>query len=543
MKKNSFINGAFIATFAIIIVKIIGVLYLIPFYAIVGEEGGALYGYAYNIYMIFLGVSSAGLPFAVSKLMSEYEALGYNSTKKRALKIIFKFISIISAVAFLILFIFAPSFAQLIVGSNVTSSYLKDVVFVIRMVSFALLIIPYLSITKGFLQGHKFITPGSISQIIEQIVRVIIILVGSFLIVKVFKFHINLAIGVSAFAAFIGGLVAYIYLYIIMKKNKKKIFTSEKVLKEEKVITNKIIIKKIITYSIPFIITGVAFSIYNFTDMVLVRRTLTDILGYSLTKADTITAVYSTWASKLLAIVIAISTGLTTSLLPNIVQSYTKKDVDDVNNKVNKSIQILLLLIVPITIFVSMTSLSIWTMFYGSSEYGGILLRVYIFTALATAISTLANNILQGLSKYKVVYIVTLSGLLLNIVMDIPLILLFDKLNLFPVWGASISTIISMSLAGITSFIYLKKNVNLNYRSTIRMIPSILISYIVFIGIILILSMFIPLNLNNRLIQIPILIIYGVISFGLYFFINYKNKNIEKVLGKKGLLNIIKRKK
>ena len=65
MKKNGFMEGAIIATIAIIISKVLGVLYVIPFYKIIGEQGGALYGYAYNIYNIFLIISSAGIPLAI----------------------------------------------------------------------------------------------------------------------------------------------------------------------------------------------------------------------------------------------------------------------------------------------------------------------------------------------------------------------------------------------------------------------------------------------------------------------------------------------
>ena len=70
-------KGAFIATFGVVITKIIGILYVIPFYKIIGEQGGALYGYAYNIYSIFLGISTAGIPLAISKITSEYNTLGY----------------------------------------------------------------------------------------------------------------------------------------------------------------------------------------------------------------------------------------------------------------------------------------------------------------------------------------------------------------------------------------------------------------------------------------------------------------------------------
>ena len=70
MKKKSFLEGALIATFGIVLVKIIGLIYVIPFNAIIGEQGGALYGYGYNIYQLFLSISSAGFPFAISKMTS-----------------------------------------------------------------------------------------------------------------------------------------------------------------------------------------------------------------------------------------------------------------------------------------------------------------------------------------------------------------------------------------------------------------------------------------------------------------------------------------
>ena len=53
MKKNSFLQGTIIASIAIIFIKILGALYVIPFYKIIGEQGGSLYSYAYNIYNLF----------------------------------------------------------------------------------------------------------------------------------------------------------------------------------------------------------------------------------------------------------------------------------------------------------------------------------------------------------------------------------------------------------------------------------------------------------------------------------------------------------
>ena len=100
LKKNTFIQGAFIATLGIVISKILGIIYVIPFYAIIGDQGGALYGYAYNIYSIFLGISQAGLPLAMSKIISEYNALGYYETKEKAYKIGKRFLNILGLVCF-----------------------------------------------------------------------------------------------------------------------------------------------------------------------------------------------------------------------------------------------------------------------------------------------------------------------------------------------------------------------------------------------------------------------------------------------------------
>ena len=185
MKKNTFMEGAIIATIGIIIVKVIGLFYVIPFNAIIGEQGGALYGYAYNIYQLFLSISSVGFPFAISKITSEYTALGYKNAVKKTYNLAIKIISVISLIIFILLFVFAPQIGKLIIGDVTGGNTYEDIAFVIRVVSFAILVVPFLSVTKGFLQGHKYISPTSISQIIEQVVRVAVILIGSYLALRV----------------------------------------------------------------------------------------------------------------------------------------------------------------------------------------------------------------------------------------------------------------------------------------------------------------------------------------------------------------------
>lgn len=528
MKKNSFIEGTIIATLSILIVRAIGIVYVIPFNAIIGERGGALYGYAYNIYQLFLSISTAGFPFAISKITSEYNALGYKKSVYDTYTLAIRIISIISIVIFVLLFIFAPQIGKIIVGSNTQGNTYSDIAFVIRMVSFAILVIPFLSVTRGLLQGHKYITPYSVSQVIEQIVRVLVIIVGSYLCVKVFDLPLKYAVGIAVSGAFFGGIFSYIYLKIKLRKSK---ILDGKVNKDNVSISNRDIIKKILSYSIPFILISLVNNLYVTVDMVLLSRTLYDILDVGVEVAESIVGIYTTWGVKLNNIILAVSTGLVTSLIPNIVSSNARGDISDVNNKFNKAIQCVLLVIVPMTLFLSMLSGPVWTLFYGSSYYGPIVYKVYVYTALFGGFYTIIVNVLQGINKYKLVIKTVILGLLINAILDIPLMILCDKIGLNASYGAIIAAIIGYS-ASIWMAIYnLKKEFKFSFKLTIKRLPNYLVTWFVFVVVIFILKLLVPTNLGGRFIQIPILVLFGVVSFGIYIYMNYRNGILKDVLG------------
>lgn len=533
MKKNSFIGGAFIATAGILIVKVIGLLYVIPFNAIIGEQGGALYGYGYNIYSLFLSISSAGFPFAISKLTSEYSALGLKNAVKDTYKIATKLILIISVVIFMLLFIFAPQIGKLIIGDVTGGNTYEDIGFVIRAVSFAILVIPFLSVTKGFLQGHKFITPTTISQVIEQIVRVAVILIGSFVALKVLKLEMKVGVGIAVSGAFFGGVAAYLYLRKKLKKSK----ILDEIVEDKSGVSGKEIAKKILKYSIPFIIVSLVYNLYVTVDMILVSRTMNEILKFPVNVTESVVSVFTTWGVKLNSILLAISTGLTTSLIPNIVSSYTKGDMDDVNNKFNKALQCILLIIVPLTLFLSLLVKPVWTLFYGASTYGPIVYKMFVFSALFGGFYSIVVNTLQGLNKYKLVIVTVLTGLLINTVLDIPFMLLFNNLGYDVSYGAIIAALIGYSVSIFVSLIVLNKKYGFKFNDTAKKLPGYIISWTIFIIVIYVLKLFIPTTLHSRIIQIPILGIFGIVSFGVYLVINYFNGNLSV------LFNIRRKKK
>ena len=530
MKKNSFIEGTIVATMGIFLVKVIGIIYVIPLNAIIGEQGGALYGYGYTIYQLFLSISSAGFPFAISKITSEYNALGYKKAISNTYKISLRLISVISILIFLILFIFAPQIGKLIIGTATEGNTYQDIGYVIRMVSFAILVVPFLGVTKGLLQGYKYITPYSISQVIEQVVRVIIILVGTYVSLKVLHLPLKIGVGIAVSAAFFGGLAAYIYLKI---KIKKANLLPKNVADDEVLISSKEIIRKILMYSIPFIMISLVNNLYTTVDMILLSRTMNDLLHLKSSIVDSIVGVYTTWGIKLNNIILAVSTGLVTSLIPNIVTSFTKKDMKDVNDKFNKAIQCVLLVIVPMTIFLSLLVHPVWTLFYGKSYYGPIVYQYFVYTALFGGVYTIIVNTLQGINKYKLVIATVMVGLITNAILDVPLMLLFDKMGMNVSYGAITAALIGYTLSIVTSLSILKRKYLFRFDQTFKKLPKYLFSWLCFILSIYLMKLFIPTNLPGRFIQIPILMVYGVVSFLIYIYINYKNGNIKSVFGNK----------
>ncbi len=537
MKKNSFIEGTIVATLGILIVKVIGIIYVIPFNAIIGEQGGALYGYGYNIYQLFLSISSAGFPFAISKITSEYNALGYKKAISDTYHVSLKMISFISIIIFIVLFAFAPQIGKLIIGSATGGNTYQDIAFVIRMVSFAILVVPFLSVTKGFLQGYKYITPYSVSQVIEQVVRVIVILVGSYLCVKVFALPMRYAVGIAVSGAFFGGLVAYLYL---RRKIKKAALLPKRFEMDSKIISQKEIAKKILMYSIPFILISLVNNLYTTVDMILLSRTMSDIFHMKASVVESILGVYTTWGIKLNNIILAVSTGLVTSLIPNIVTSFTKKDMKDVNQKFNKAIQCVLLVIVPMTIFLSLLVKPVWTLFYGNSYYGPVVYKYFVYTALFGGFYTIIINTLQGLNKYKLVIFTVLIGLIMNAVLDIPFMILFNSLKMNPSYGAITAALLGYTVSILISLHTLKKKYHFHFKSTINRMPKYLVTWFIFALVIIGLKQLIPTTFSSRWIQIPILAVYGVVSFLIYIYLNFKNGNIRVVFGNE-LNNKLKR--
>ena len=530
MKRTGFLAGAAISVIGIVICKVIGLVYVIPFYAIIGTQGGALYSYAYSIYNVFLNLATSGIPVAMSKVVSEYNEMKFYNTKERVFKIGLKVISILCVISFLVLFIFAPEVANMIIGGVEGGNSTEDVAMVIRVISTAVLVVPFLSVSKGYLQGHKIMQVSSIADILEQLARVIVILAGSFLTLKVFNLSLNTAVGVAVFGATVGALVAYFYVFLKIKKA-KDLKRHEKATLAEKKITDKDLIRKIIFYAMPFVVISLLQSVYVLVDVFTVVKGLVG-LGYTTAISENVVSVIQTWGSKLNMIVMSISTGIITSLIPTIASAWAVKNIKEVNGKITQALQSLFLVVIPLSVGISFMSQAVWTVFYGYDELNSSIFKLLILSQIPLSICSVMVNTNQTMNNTKATVTALGGSLIFKILLNVPFMHLFSFLGLESYYATITLNILIDTTASIYLLRKVKKETNINYLQTIRTLIKVVMCTLIMILGLSIMNLFIPSYSVSRFGSILYIILYGIVGMAIYFFVAYKSNTISDIVGK-----------
>ncbi len=530
MKRTGFLAGAFISVLGIVICKVIGLVYVIPFYAIIGTQGGALYSYAYSIYNVFLNLATSGIPVAMSKVVSEYNEMKFYNTKERVFKIGLRVISCLCIISFLVLFIFAPYLADMIIGGVEGGNTVQDVTMVIRVISTAVLVVPFLSVSKGYLQGHKIMQVSSIADILEQLARVFVILLGSFLTLKVFHLSLNTAVGVAVFGATVGALVAYFYVFLKIRKA-KDLKRHERMTEGERFITSKALVKKIIFYAMPFVIISLLQSIYVLVDVFTVVKGLVG-LGYTTAISENVVSVIQTWGSKLNMIVMSISTGIITSLIPTIASAYAVHNIKEVNGKITQALQSLFLVTIPLSVGISFMSSAVWTVFYGYDELNSSIFKLLILSQIPLSICSVMVNTNQTMNNTRATITALGGSLIFKILLNVPFMHLFSLLGLESYYATISLNMIIDTLASIYLLMKVKKETGISYLRAARTLIKVIMCTVIMVLGLSILNLFIPSFSVSRMGSILYIILYGVIGIFIYFFVAYKSNTISDIVGK-----------
>lgn len=531
MSKNTIIRGTLLLTAASFISKLIGMLYTIPFESLVGATGGKLYGLAYGPYTIFISLSTIGIPLAVSKFVAKYNSMGDYKTSYRMYQLALRLMMVTGVVSFIVLFLSSDILANIYIPENSEGITVEDVSMVIKMVSFALLIIPPMSITRGFFQGYQSMGPTAISQVIEQIVRIFFLLVSVYLVINVFGGDITTAIGFATFSAFIGALASGAVLIWYWKKRKVHIdqYISNQRVRPTRM-RSKVLFKELFSYAGPFVFVGLAIPLYQQIDAITFSRALINI-GTPQIQIDHAFSNINLYGHKLIMIPITLATGMSLASLPTLTKSFVENNRTLLYKQIDQSLQIIMLIVLPAVVGMSLLSTHIWGAFYGVNDfiqYNGNLLGWYAPVALFFALFTVTSSILQGINEQRYAILSLGIGLLLKAILNVPLLTVFGPV------GAVIATWIASSATVLSNIVRIRKAIDfpvkaLIKRSFLMLIFSIFMSILVIVTRLLLLQ-FLDYE-SGRLSNIIIIGISSVIGGYVYMWFSYHSTLLERVIG------------
>ncbi|KAA0562140.1 putative polysaccharide biosynthesis protein [Rossellomorea aquimaris] len=527
--SSKLIRGTFILTLGTFISKFLGLFYVIPFDDLLKghEEGASLYQYGYVPYTIFLTVATAGVPLAVSKFVSKYNAIGEYAVGRRLFKSGLVLMTLTGIVSFLIMYAFAPIFAEMTIKSDEQVISVAQVTTVIRAVSFALIIIPFMSLIRGFFQGHQSMGPTAVSQVIEQIVRIVFLLGGIYVVLNILDGSVTTAISVATFAAFVGGLAslgALIWYWFKRKPHLDELLEEDRGQEE---VSLRSMYKEIIAYSIPFIFVGLANPLFQLVDQITFNTAMSAIGNAKV--SDHAFAVLNFYTHKLVIIPVSLATAFSMTLIPLITTSYTSGDRKTMRRNIDQTFQILLFLTIPAALGIALLAEPTYTMFYHSDELGTSILRSYAPVAILFALFAVTAAILQGIDEQKFTIFSLLVGLLLKLVLNIPLIRLFET------QGAVIATVIGYTVAILINLYVIKKYARYQFRLIMRRTMFIGALNAVMAVVVLVLYGILVqfLNPESGFQSILLVAICGGVGALVYFYLSLRSKLADRLFGDK----------
>lgn len=531
--SSKLLRGTFVLTLGTYISRILGMVYLIPFSIMVGATGGALFQYGYNQYTLFLNIATMGFPPAVSKFVSKYNSKGDYETSRKMLKAGMSVMLVTGMIAFFILYLSAPMFAEISLGGKDNNGLTIDhVVYVIRMVSLALLVVPIMSLVRGFFQGHQMMGPTAVSQVVEQIVRIIFLLSATFLILKVFNGGLVIAVGYATFAALIGAFGGLVVLYIYWNKRKGSLLAMMPNTGPTANLSYKKMFFELFSYAAPYVFVGLAIPLYNYIDTNTFNKAMIEA-GHQAISQDML-AILTLYVQKLVMIPVSLATAFGLTLIPTITESFTSGNYKLLNQQINQTMQTILFLIIPAVVGISLLSGPTYTFFYGSEslhpELGANILLWYSPVAILFSLFTVNAAILQGINKQKFAVVSLVIGVVIKLVLNVPLI------KLMQADGAILATALGYIASLLYGFIMIKRHAGYSYKILVkRTVLMLVLSAIMGIAVKIVqwvLGFFISYQ-DGQLQAAIVVVIAAAVGGAVYLYCGYRLGFLQKILGRR----------
>lgn len=424
LNKDSLIKGTIILALAALVARALGLFQRIPIEYMLLEDGQIAFNSANQIYLLLLVVATAGFPSAISRMVSERMSLGKYYEAKRVYHGALWFGGVTGLVLAVGLFIFAPFYAEIVEKEHITLS--------VRAIAPALILFPLVAMMRGYFQGRQMMTAGGISQIVEQIARVVLG-IGFGLVILLLGYSDEWTAAAITFGGVFGSIAAFLVMLSYAKKLKKQdkylLAEMEKEhpqgaagIEQEKQQATKFPLKsvyiEVFKMSLPALVTSMTINLlYLFDTTFFIKITK---LVYDFDTATNALADFGTKAQSLAGIPPILAIALGTSIIPIISSAYARKDQAEVNKQASAVLRIVCLTGVPIALYLTVSSLSVTGLLFSNDRGYEIVAMLCAGTIFQITMMT-TNSILYGMGYQKRSMYHTLIGIGVKIVVSIVL--------------------------------------------------------------------------------------------------------------------------
>ncbi len=438
---NKIIKCTIVLSLSSIFAKFLGVFFRWPLVMLIGDEGIGYYQMTYPLYMFFVGIVS-GMPITVSKLVSE--RIAYND-KESVLSIVN------SAFKIMILLGVGTSIALFSLSSYIIEFLKWDfkVYWSLIGVSIAPISVCMLGVFRGLFQGMENMFPTGISQIIEQITRV---LFGVYLAFLLFPKGIEYAAGGASIGASIGGFIASIFMIIVYINFKKRYFAGVNI----REIKNKYF-GKILKISVPLSLGATVSTIMVLIDSILVPQLLLNA-GYSYKQSTILYGQLTGKVSVLTNIPLTLSVALSTSIVPVLSKLFILNKKQELKDKILISFKLSSYIAFPCFIGLYFLSGPIMNVVFPNNSEGFDILRYASVSIPFIVFSQVSTSILQSTNNY----IKPVINILIGCILKISITLFLTGTPRFNIYGAVLATIFSYILTSYLNLRDIKNKLNVN---------------------------------------------------------------------------------
>lgn len=525
--KKQMLRGSFWLVAGSIMSRIIGALYIIPWAAMFGEmqyQGNALFSKGYNLYALALMAATAGVPSAVSKLVARYNAEGeYNLALKlyRTSLVIGLITGVIAAGG---IWIFAPELS----GGD------PNVIPVLHSLAPAILIIPILSMTRGFFQGNNQMASSSFSQFIEQVLRVIYMLFMTWFILSVNHGKWQDAVVQSTFAAFVGALGGIAVLVWVLYRQRTYFHDLSLQSKNETTISNKRIFAQVIFQAIPFVVVGSAIPIFQIIDQYSYFDIMQRFTNFTYAELNSQYAIFDFNANKLIMIVISLAVAMGSTAIPLLAAAHTRNDKKEIASQIRFTLELFVVVMIPAAIGMAAIARPLYITFYGFGNttiatMGTLILQFSSYLGILFGLFTILSTVTQGLSNNALALKSLAIGIIIKLILQVPATASFGAM------GPLVASFVGFGVASIVILHKLKSTYEINYKAMMPMVIYVIISAIIMglIASIMVSGLGIFLPSTGRLTQFIIAMLGMIFGGGVYTYLILKSKFAEQLFGQR----------